>query len=272
MLCKKVLPLLSEYFDEVLDSETAIQVSQHLDQCARCRKELSGLSVVHDKLKSLSGVRAPEYMRDLVELRRISISKHTWRIELRHALERRWSLIRTTEATWYMTKALGAIMAGVFLLLIPYTINPLEVSAGPSLLERHVYTRAEKQRVALNVVANLGMLPKDAKKELTKSRQPAVKSAIHEQYLSNFAGTIAQDGNDYDFSVMTYVDGSGQGKVQNVLEHPNAQSFLNSFNKVISAGRFAPARENGKAVPSHMLLRIRFEIRDSRFEIKSRII
>jgi hypothetical protein len=254
MLCKKVLPLLSEYFDEVLDTETAIQVSQHLDQCARCRKELSGLSAVHDKLKTLSGVRAPEYLYDLVEQRCINLSKHGWRIEFRNALERRWSLIRTTEATWYMTKALGAVMASVFFLLIPYTINPLEVAASPTMLERHVYTRAEKQRVALNVVANLGMLPKGAKNEITKPRQPAVKSAIHDQYLSNFAGTIAQDGSDYDFSVITYVDRSGQGKVQNVLEHPNAQSFLNSFNKVVSSGRWTPARENGEAVPSHMLL------------------
>ena len=53
MLCEKVIPLLSEYFDEVLDAETAIQVSQHLDQCVRCRKELSELSAVHDRLRSL---------------------------------------------------------------------------------------------------------------------------------------------------------------------------------------------------------------------------
>ena len=35
MVCEKVLPLLSEYFDEVLDSKTSIEVSQHLDQVCR---------------------------------------------------------------------------------------------------------------------------------------------------------------------------------------------------------------------------------------------
>ncbi len=254
MLCKKVTPLLSEYFDEVLEPETAIRVSQHLDQCVRCRNELSELSAVHDKLSALNGIRAPEYFRDLMEHRVSNLDKQNWRVEMRDEMERRWSLIRTTEATWYMTKALGTVMATVFFLLIPYTINPLVVEADTASSVRPMYTRAQKQQVALNVVAKLGMLPKEAKMELAKPRQPAVKSAIHEQYLYNFAQTISQDGNDYDFSVMTYVDQSGQGKAQNVLEHPNAQNFLNSFNKVVSSGRFAPARENGEAVSSHMLL------------------
>jgi len=254
MLCEKVIPLLSEYFDEVLEPETAIQVSQHLDQCARCRKELGGISAVHDKLSGLNGIRAPEYFRELMEHRLSTLDKYNWRAEMRNELERRWSLIRTTGATWYMTKALGAVMATVFFLLIPYTINPIAVEADNSMPGRHVYTLAQKQQVALNVVAKLGMLPKEAKMELARPKQPPVKSAIHEQYLYNFAQTISQNGNDYDFSVMTYVDQSGQGKAQNVLEHPNAQSFLTSFNKVVSAGRFAPARENGEAVPSHMLL------------------
>jgi hypothetical protein len=41
MLCEKALPLLSEYFDEVLDPDTAIQLSQHLGQCINCRRELT---------------------------------------------------------------------------------------------------------------------------------------------------------------------------------------------------------------------------------------
>jgi hypothetical protein len=254
MLCKRVIPLLSGYFDEVLDAETAKQVSQHLDGCARCRKELRGLSAVHSKLSSLNGVRAPEYLRDLVQLRLVNLSKNSWRAQLRNALERRWSLIRTTEGIWYMTKAVGTILTSVFFFLIPCSINPLEIEANSSMPERSVYTRAEKQQVALNVVAKLGMLPQAAQKELARRRQPAIKPAIHDQYLSNFGESISQDGNDYDFSVVTYVDRSGQAKIQNVLDHPNAQSFLDSFNKVISSGRFTPARENGEAVPSHMLL------------------
>jgi hypothetical protein len=254
MLCEKVLPLLSEYFDEVLDADTAIQVSQHLGQCPGCQKELDDLSAIHGKLGSLKGIRAPEYLRDLVRLRLANVNQDRWRVRIQDALERRWSIIRTTEGMWYMTKALGIIMASVFFFLIPHSIDPLEIVASSSMPERRVYTSAEKKQVALNVVAKLGMLPKEDLKELKKPRQPETKAAIHDQYLSEFGQSISQDGNDYDLAVVTYVDRRGQGIVQNVLEHPNAQSFLNSFNKVISSGRFAPARENGEAVPSHMLL------------------
>jgi hypothetical protein len=229
-------------------------VSHHLNECAQCRKELSGLSAVRDKLKSLGGIRAPEYLRDLVQYRLADMNKNRWRVQVQDALERRWSLIRTTERIWYMTRVVGTIMAAVFFFLIPHAIDPLDIEAGASMPGRSVYTRAEKQQVALNVVAKLGMLPKEARQELAKPKQPAIKPAINDQYLSKFAQSISQDGNDYDFSVVTSVDRRGQAKIQNVLEHPNAQSFLDSFNKVISAGRFAPSRENGEAVPSYMLL------------------
>ena len=107
MLCEKVKLLLSEYFDEVLDAETAIQVSQHLDQCIPCRKELDELSAVHSRLRSLSDVRAPEYLRDLLRLRISDMRKNRWQVQLRDALERQWSIIRSTERICYMTRAIG---------------------------------------------------------------------------------------------------------------------------------------------------------------------
>jgi hypothetical protein len=256
MLCAKVTPLLSGYFDEVLDDDNSIQVSQHLDQCTSCRKELDDLSAVHNKLKSLKGIQAPEFLRNMVQLRLADMDQDRWPVRIQNTLERRWSIIRTTEGMWYMSKALGIVMTAVFFFLIPCSINPLEIEANSSVADRAVYTRAEKQRVALNVVAKLGMLPKDVLKELARVRQPVVvKPAIHEKYLSRFGESFSQDGNDYDFAVVTYVAPNGKAQGQNVLEYPNAQNFLNSFNKVISSGRFAPARENGgEAVPSHMLL------------------
>jgi hypothetical protein len=254
MQCEKVLPLLSEYFDESLDADTEIQVSQHLDQCTDCRKELDDIHTVHCKLKSLKGVQVPEYLRNLVHLRLADMAQDRWRVRIQNALERRWSIIRTTEGMWYMTKALGIIMTSVFFFLIPNSISPLQIETNSSLPERAVYTQAEKQRVAMNVLANLGMLPKDAQKELARPKQPETKPAIHDQYVSNFGQSISQEGNDYDISVLAYVDRSGQGTIQNVLEHPNDRSFRDSIDKVISSGRFAPARENGEAVSSHMLL------------------
>lgn len=254
MLCEKVVPLLSEYFDEVLDSTIAIQISQHLNQCAGCRKELSGIVQVHDRLRSMGGAPAPHFLRDLVRLRLAEMLNNGWRTQLRDALELRWSRIRTTEGIWYATKALGTVMTAVLFFLIPCSINPINIEADSSVPERNIFSRVEKQQVALNVAAKLGMLSEEDRKGLTRPNLPAVKPAIHDQYISNFGQSISQDGNDYDFSVVTYVDRSGKGQIQNVLEHPYAQSFLSSFNKVISAGRFTPARKNGEAVPSHMIL------------------
>jgi hypothetical protein len=256
MLCTKVIPLLSGYFDEILDDDAEIQVSQHLDQCTSCRKELDDLSAVHDKLKSLKGIQAPKYLRNMVQLRLASMDQDRWPMRIQNTFERRWSIMRSTEGMWYMSKALGIVMTAVFFFLIPCSINPLEIEANSSIVDRSIYTRAEKQRVALNVVAKLGMLPKDVQEELARPRQAVVsKAAIHEKYLSRFGESFSQDGNDYDFAVVTYVAPNGKAQGQNVLEHPNAQNFLNSFNKVISSGRFVPARENGgEAVPSHMLL------------------
>lgn len=254
MLCEKVVPLLSAYFDEALDSSIAIQISQHLDQCLGCRKELSGIVKVHNKLRSANGIPTPEYLRDLVQLRLKELRHYSWRAQLRDALELWWSRIRSAEAMWYTTKALGTVLTALLFILLPCSINPINIEANSSTPERNVFSRVEKQQVAMNVVANLGMLSKEDKKELAKSRQPAVKPAIHEQYLSDFAQSISQDGGDYDFSCVTYVDRDGKGQIQNVLEHPNAQSFLESFNKVVSAGRFAPGRKNGKTVPSHIIL------------------
>jgi hypothetical protein len=254
MLCEKVVPLLSEYFDEALDSGTAIQVSQHLDQCAGCRKELSGIVHVHNKLRSVNGIPTPDYLRDLVQLRLADMRKSAWRAQLRAALELRWSRIRTTEGIWYATKAMGTVLTAALFFLIPCSINPINIEANSSTPERNIFSRVERQQVALNVVAKLGMLSKEDKKELAMPNQTAVKPAIHDQYVSNFGDSISKDGNDYDISVLTYVDRSGKAKIQNVIEHPNAQSFLNSFNKVISAGRFTPAMKNGEAVPSHVVL------------------
>jgi len=247
MLCKKVLPLLSEYFDEVLDADTAVQVSQHLDQCVRCRKELAGLSDLHGKLRSLNRVQAPEYLRRLVQHRLTNIHRDTWRSRLRDELEFRWSRIRTTEGIWYVTRALGIVMASVYFFLTASTISPLYLDVNAPMTEWGAPTYSQK--VGKNVLTKLGMIP-PAQNPGTYKSDPA----INNQSLSNFGQTISQAGDDYDFSVVTYVDPSGLAKIQSVLEYPNAESFLNNFNKVIASCRFAPARKNGEAVPSYMVL------------------
>jgi hypothetical protein len=248
MLCEKVLPLLSEYFDEVLDADSAVQVSQHLDQCIRCRREFRSLSDLHGRLRSLGGVQAPEHLRHLVQYRLANRHRHAWRADLLNALERRWSIIRTTEGMWYWTRVLGTVMASVFFFLISSAISPFLGEASAPVTGRDEFTPAFMQELSPNVLSRLGMLP-PPKIRVTKS-----DAAIDAQCLSNVGQSISQTGNDYDFSVVTYVDRSGMAKSQNVLEHPNDQNFLDNFNKVISGTRFAPARKNGETVPSHIIL------------------
>jgi hypothetical protein len=254
MLCEKVVPLLSEYFDEALDSKTAIQVSQHLDQCAGCRTELSGIVNVHNKLRSMNAIPVPGYLRDLVQLRLAEMRQNRWRVQLQDALELQWSRIRSTEAMWYATKALGTVMATVLFFLLPCSINPINIEANSSAPERNIFSPDERQQVAMNVAAKMGMLDKEGQAKLANRYQPSVKPAIHEQYVANIGKSISQDASDYDFSVVTYIDRSGKGQGQNVLEHPNAQTFLDKINKVISSARFAPGKKNGETVPSHILL------------------
>ncbi len=122
MLCETVLPLLSEFFDGVLDADTAVQVSQHLSQCQHCRRELDSFADLHDRLRSLDRMQAPEYLRRLVQRR---IAREPWRARVRNELSRYWSIIRTTEGMWYATRVLGTIMASIFFLTISSAITPL---------------------------------------------------------------------------------------------------------------------------------------------------
>jgi len=248
MLCKKVLPLLSEFFDEVLDADTAVQVSQHLSQCINCRKEFNSLSAIHAKLESLGQVPAPQSLRHLVHHRLANMHQDSWRVRLQSELERCWSKIRTIEGMWYATRALGTVVTSLFFLLMARAFSPYYIDGNAPVEEPKVPLSAYGQQVGKHVLARLGMLP--PQKLYTYKRDPAING----QYLSNFGQSISQAGDDYDFSVVTYVDRSGLAKIQSVVEHPNAESFLNDFNKVISSGRFAPARKNGEAVPSYMVL------------------
>jgi hypothetical protein len=254
MECKKVFPLLSEYMDGVLDAALTEEVSQHVHHCIQCRKELKSFSAVRARLGALNKVQAPAFLGDLVRFRLADMRKNRWQVQLRDALEFRWSRIRTTERIWYMTRAAGTIMTAVFFFLIPYSIDPLNIEANASNSERTAYTINEKQLLSLNFGAKMGMLPEEAQKGIPVGRQSQVKPAINNQSLSNLGGSIAQDGDDYEFSVMTSIDRSGQAEAKSVIEYPNAKNFLESFNKVLSPTIFAPGRRNGKAVDSNMLL------------------
>jgi hypothetical protein len=245
MLCKNVLPLLSEFYDEILDADMSVQVSQHLDQCGPCRKEFKSLSILQGKLKSLKGVQAPEFLGSLVEHRLAEIRQNTWRRNLRNELELMWSKIRTTESTWYITKALGTVMTSLFFFLICGNNIPLPLIQDP--MERDSLTPNFRQQVGQETLVRLG-IPSSPRLRVTKS-----DPAINELYLNNLGESMSQPGKDDIVSVLAEIDSSGSAKIQNVIERPNDQRLLNNVNDMITSARCRPASKNGKAVSSHIL-------------------
>jgi hypothetical protein len=243
MLCKNVLPLLSGFYDEVLDAEESVQISQHLNQCGSCRKELESLSILQSRLKCLKGVQAPEFLGSLIEHRIAEIQQNSWRQNLRNELERMWSKIRTTESTWYITKALGTVMTSLFFFLICGN-NPLPFMAS---MEQYSITLDFGQQVRKGVPIKLGM--QAAPKIIVVKSDPA----INELYLNNFGESMSQPGNDDTITILAEVDPSGSAKILNVIERPNDQRLLSKINEMITSARYRPASENGKAVPSHII-------------------
>jgi anti-sigma factor (TIGR02949 family) len=245
MLCSKVLKRLSEYLDEVLDNRTAVQLAQHLNQCESCRNEYERLSSLKRELKSLARtVQAPDYLRDLIQVRLAAGRQDPLHMRIRNVLERRWSIIRTTDGIWYLTRVLGTVMTSFLIFLISSAITPLDVNAHSTNLEP--FSPAYRQQVGINVLRRLGM----QQFELQANR----KAAINNQYFLNFGQSVPPSTTkDFNLSVVTVVDRSGTAKVQDVIEYPDRE-ILSSFNEIIETARCRPASKNGLAVTSHMVL------------------
>jgi hypothetical protein len=234
MLCKNILPLLSEFFDEVLDADTTVQVSQHLGQCAQCRKELDNLSTLHGKLKSLRGVAAPGFLGNLIQHRLVKMQQDSWRKNLRNGLERSWSKIRTTEGMWYVSKALGTVMTSLFFVLISSSVIP------PS------YIAVPPAAVAWDAIPPLVPAYTALKRKIQSD------PAISDLCLLAIGESNTRAGKDDTITVVIAVDCSGAAKIQKVLGHIN-QDLLIKIDEVISSARFRPASEKGKDVPSQII-------------------
>lgn len=245
MLCEKVLPLLSEYFDEVLDADLSVQVSQHLGQCVRCRKEFDSFAALHTRLRSIKRVQAPEYLRSLMQHR---LTREPWQELLKNELSRYWSIIRTTEAMWYTTRALGTVMAFLFFIMISSAITPYYIRAdSPVNTTGWASLRPE---VGASVLKNLG-IPQLPLKTAGRS-DPA---SVNDQTLNKVGQSISETAADYErITVLIGVDRIGLGKLESVMDHPNADSFKSDLGRVVSSVRFAPGRRNGEAISSYVVL------------------
>lgn len=251
MVCRKILPLLSEFLDEALDADVSVQVSQHLHQCVRCRTEYEKIAAIRSRLQSLQKIQAPEYLRHLVHHRIAELQQNSWRNTLRYEVERRWSLIRTTGCMWYVTRAVGTVMTAVFFFLISSTaISPLYLEVDARSEERDSLTFSYGRQVSKNVLANLGMIPGPQSQILVSKNKPA----INDLYFVKFEEGNSEKDSEDTLSVVTTVDPSGDAKIQNVLEYPNNKDLLVKFSEMIESAKCRPASRNGKAVPSHIVL------------------
>jgi hypothetical protein len=244
MLCEKVLPLLSEFFDEVLDPDLSVQVSQHLGQCIPCRKEFDSFAALRTKLRSVKRVQAPDYLRSLMQHR---LTSEPWQERLKNELLRYWSIIRTTEAMWYTTRALGTVMSFLTFIMISSAITPYYIPAdSPVNTTGWALLRPE---VGASVLKSLG-IPQLPLKTAGRS-DPA---SVNDQTLNKVGQSISETDDYERITLLVGVDRDGLGTVESVVDHPNADSFKSNIGKVVSSIRFAPGRRNGEAIPSYVVL------------------
>ncbi len=244
MKCEKILPILSAYLDEVLEEEGSCRVADHLGGCTACRTEFERLRRLRQKLASLEKVEAPEYLHRLVHLRLEKARRETWRAMLRQALEYRWSIIRTTEGLWYVTRLLGSAATFVLFCAIVAAVQPIYVD------RQDADRSALRQQLPQMLMKNLGMSRMEAQRRPIPPSDPQ----INDLYLLNFSQNASHASHDDSISVVTKVDRMGVAQIQDVLEYSSDNALLSDFSDMIQSARFRPASHNGRAVDSHLVL------------------
>jgi len=250
MKCREALDRLSLLLDCRLEQPEASEVTSHMDQCPACRDEYDRLAKLQSRLQSLERLQCPGYLPDLVHIRLASARKETFLGGVRSALEYRWSRIRTTEAIWYWTRALGTVSSFLFFFVIYSMLNQFYVGlqGGPS--DRGGMSQAESHQVFQNVLKNLGMMPVTAQKKPIGATTPDINGL----YLLSIGQDAMRTSQDGTFSVVTVVDRMGAARIQDVLEYPADRTLLAEFSNMISSARCKPARLNGRAVDSFLVL------------------
>jgi hypothetical protein len=217
MRCKNVSSQLSSYLDEMLDTTTTLQISEHLKSCESCRLDHRRLTLLREKLRGLDRLEAPPYLRHLVQLRVESAEQENWRVSLRNALEYRWSKIRSTERMWFLARIAGLVATCVFFLVISAAMNPMSIQFRSPGYERSGGAVNVGMQLSMSVLKNLGLMPLEAQRRPISPSEPR----INDLYLLNFGqSALMTESRDDTFSVVTMVDRSGAAKIQGVLEYP----------------------------------------------------
>lgn len=249
MNCRRVLRRLSPYLDEMLERDEALSVSSHLEECKNCEEEMVRLRLVRNRLGSLSEVSEPDYLKDLVELRLKQMKKESWRTSLMDAFGYRWSRIRTTGTTWYVTRLLGTAVTAVFFFAIYVAMSPIVMDLPAQGIQR-AGSPERSEQLRINLLKNLGLTPVEAARKPISPSEPG----INDLYLLDFGQSASRKPTNDSFSVVAAVDQKGSAKIQNVIEYPLDSSLLDSFSNMILTARCRPASYNGRAIDSHLVL------------------
>jgi hypothetical protein len=138
----------------------------------------------------------------------------------------------------------------MFFFLIYAALNQFYVGLHIGPVDRGGISPAESYQVVLDVLKNLGMPPLEAQKKPIAATKPEINGL----YLVDFGQNALRSAPDDTFSVVTKVDKTGAAKIQNVLEYPADVALLTEFNRMITSARCRPARLNGRAVDSFLVL------------------
>jgi hypothetical protein len=180
---------------------------------------------------------------------RVAAASQPWQSRLRDAWDYRWSRIRTTERTWFLTRICGTAATFVLFLAISWAIHPMMLGLGSGVQDPRGVLPLLRQQLGANVLKSLGYVPLEAQKLPVVSREPK----INDLYLLNFGQNASKKGRDDTMAVVTVVDRSGAATVQEVLEYPADSSLLADFATMIASARYRPASQNGRAVDSHLV-------------------
>jgi hypothetical protein len=249
MLCNKARKRLSEYFDEALDSKSSIEISRHLEKCTACSDELAGLSMLHERLKSIDKLQVPDYAYHLIQVVLGNKTKRTRFGRLKDAVELRWFRIRTAGIQFYWTKALGTVMAAFCLCVISSGIDPFYPSGYVYPVPGQYMTQEYRTQVRSAISKSFGRFPIEQFQKNSRHNP-----AINPQYFNNYWDSVPETVGKEDLSIVTTVEPSGTVKIENVLEYPEDKSLLDGLN-IFDSARGRPGSRNGKSISLPMVLK-----------------
>lgn len=164
MECAKIKELLSEYIDDVLDSQRKTRVEEHLKRCQACSAELASLKAYIEEMTALKEVKAPADF--LVKVHQ--------RLRKPIGVEKTFRLL-FVPARVKIPLELALVAALVILVISIFNVIPSKKAPPESLVKlapREVKELAKLKDTAEKVLEPVVVLDKVAQSRLRKTEKP----------------------------------------------------------------------------------------------------